>query len=202
MTLVDLRRHASDQGLSQPAMQAIAEHLGRRTGHRVLEPPRLRADAVLQCLRLGRALRALRRAHDAASAGGAIALPSLRRAGTGAAAAAAAATAAARRPGHRARRGDLQRLFRRRRWRGSIGTRPACAAASNPCSPGAQRRGAHSGRHPDAHQGASFPDVSLVVILDADQGLFASDYRATERLAQTIIQVAAGPVAMPAPARS
>ena len=39
-------------------------------------------------------------------------------------------------------------------------------------------------------KGHHFPDVSLVVILDADQGLFASDFRATERLAQTIIQVA------------
>ena len=29
-----------------------------------------------------------------------------------------------------------------------------------------------------------------MVILDADQGLFASDFRATERLAQTITQVA------------
>jgi primosomal protein N' (replication factor Y) len=39
-------------------------------------------------------------------------------------------------------------------------------------------------------KGHHFPDVSLVLILDADQGLFASDYRATERLAQTITQVA------------
>jgi primosomal protein N' (replication factor Y) len=39
-------------------------------------------------------------------------------------------------------------------------------------------------------KGHHVPDVSLVVILDADQGLFASDYRATERLAQTIVQVA------------
>ncbi len=39
-------------------------------------------------------------------------------------------------------------------------------------------------------KGHHFPDVTLVVILDADQGLFASDFRATERLAQTIIQVA------------
>jgi primosomal protein N' (replication factor Y) len=39
-------------------------------------------------------------------------------------------------------------------------------------------------------KGHHFPDVSLVVILDADQGLFASDFRASERLAQTIIQVA------------
>ena len=39
-------------------------------------------------------------------------------------------------------------------------------------------------------KGHHFPDVSLVVMLDADQGLFASDFRATERLAQTITQVA------------
>jgi primosomal protein N' (replication factor Y) len=41
--------------------------------------------------------------------------------------------------------------------------------------------------------------VSLVVILEADQGLFASDFRATERLAQTITQVAgrAGRAARP-----
>ena len=39
-------------------------------------------------------------------------------------------------------------------------------------------------------KGHHFPEVSLVVILDADQGLFASDFRATERLAQTITQVA------------
>jgi primosomal protein N' (replication factor Y) len=38
-------------------------------------------------------------------------------------------------------------------------------------------------------KGHHFPDVSLVVIVDADQGLFASDFRATERLAQTITQV-------------
>jgi len=39
-------------------------------------------------------------------------------------------------------------------------------------------------------KGHHFPEVSLVVILDADQGLFACDFRATERLAQTITQVA------------
>jgi primosomal protein N' (replication factor Y) len=39
-------------------------------------------------------------------------------------------------------------------------------------------------------KGHHFPQVSLVVIVDADQGLFASDFRATERLAQTITQVA------------
>jgi len=39
-------------------------------------------------------------------------------------------------------------------------------------------------------KGHHFPQVTLVVVLDADQGLFASDFRATERLAQTITQVA------------
>ncbi len=39
-------------------------------------------------------------------------------------------------------------------------------------------------------KGHDFPDVSLVVVLDADQGLFSSDFRASERLAQTITQVA------------
>jgi primosomal protein N' (replication factor Y) (superfamily II helicase) len=39
-------------------------------------------------------------------------------------------------------------------------------------------------------KGHHFPGVSLVVVLNADQGLFSTDYRAAERLAQTIIQVA------------
>jgi primosomal protein N' (replication factor Y) len=39
-------------------------------------------------------------------------------------------------------------------------------------------------------KGHHFPDVTLVVVLNADQGLFSTDFRAAERLAQTIIQVA------------
>jgi primosomal protein N' (replication factor Y) len=39
-------------------------------------------------------------------------------------------------------------------------------------------------------KGHHFPDVSLVVVLNADQGLFGTDFRAGERLAQTIVQVA------------
>ena len=39
-------------------------------------------------------------------------------------------------------------------------------------------------------KGHHFPQVSLVVILNADQGLFGTDFRASERLAQTIVQVA------------
>ncbi len=39
-------------------------------------------------------------------------------------------------------------------------------------------------------KGHHFPDVTLVGILDVDQGLFSADYRAAERMAQLIIQVA------------
>lgn len=38
-------------------------------------------------------------------------------------------------------------------------------------------------------KGHHFPGVTLVAIVDVDSGLFSIDYRATERLAQTIIQV-------------
>ncbi|HVN44224.1 MAG TPA: primosomal protein N' [Steroidobacteraceae bacterium] len=39
-------------------------------------------------------------------------------------------------------------------------------------------------------KGHDFPDVTLVVVLNGDQGLFSTDFRAPERLAQTIVQVA------------
>ncbi len=39
-------------------------------------------------------------------------------------------------------------------------------------------------------KGHHFPRISLVVVLNADQGLFSTDFRAAERLAQTIVQVA------------
>jgi primosomal protein N' (replication factor Y) len=39
-------------------------------------------------------------------------------------------------------------------------------------------------------KGHDFPDVTLVVVLTADQGLFGADFRASERLAQQIVQVA------------
>ncbi len=39
-------------------------------------------------------------------------------------------------------------------------------------------------------KGHHFPDVTLVGILDVDQGLFSADYRAAERMAQLVEQVA------------
>jgi primosomal protein N' (replication factor Y) (superfamily II helicase) len=39
-------------------------------------------------------------------------------------------------------------------------------------------------------KGHDFPNVTLVVVLNADQGLFGTDFRASERLAQSIVQVA------------
>jgi primosomal protein N' (replication factor Y) len=39
-------------------------------------------------------------------------------------------------------------------------------------------------------KGHDFPNVTLVGILNADQGLFGTDFRSEERLAQTILQVA------------
>jgi primosomal protein N' (replication factor Y) (superfamily II helicase) len=39
-------------------------------------------------------------------------------------------------------------------------------------------------------KGHHFPDVALVGVLNADQSLFSTDFRAAERLAQTIVQVA------------
>lgn len=39
-------------------------------------------------------------------------------------------------------------------------------------------------------KGHHFPNITLVIIINADQGLFSTDFRAGERLAQTIIQVA------------
>lgn len=38
-------------------------------------------------------------------------------------------------------------------------------------------------------KGHDFPDVSLVGIVDSDQGLFGTDFRSSERLAQSLLQV-------------
>lgn len=56
--------------------------------------------------------------------------------------------------------------------------------------------GIHQGRYPlllgtqMLAKGHHFPNVTLVGILDVDQGLFGADYRAPERMAQLVLQVA------------
>ena len=76
------------------------------------------------------------------------------------------------------------------RSRGSIAT--SCASAR-------ARGGRRARRSGEARilvgtqmvtKGHDFPSVTLVVVLNADQGLFSTDFRAAERLAQTIVQVA------------
>ncbi|MGH8195526.1 MAG: primosomal protein N' [Woeseiaceae bacterium] len=39
-------------------------------------------------------------------------------------------------------------------------------------------------------KGHHFPNLTLVVVIDADQGLFSTDFRGSERLAQSLVQVA------------
>ena len=39
-------------------------------------------------------------------------------------------------------------------------------------------------------KGHHFPELALVAVIDADQGLFSTDFRGTERLAQSVVQVA------------
>ena len=39
-------------------------------------------------------------------------------------------------------------------------------------------------------KGHHFPNLTLVVVINADQGLFSTDFRGTEKLAQTLVQVA------------
>jgi len=39
-------------------------------------------------------------------------------------------------------------------------------------------------------KGHHFPDLTLVVVINADQGLFSTDFRGSERLAQSLVQVA------------
>ena len=38
-------------------------------------------------------------------------------------------------------------------------------------------------------KGHDFPNLSMVAIINADQGMFGSDFRSSERFAQTFIQV-------------
>ena len=71
--------------------------------------------------------------------------------------------------------------------RDAVRRRGELEAASTGCAAG----GAAAGGHADAHQGPPLPGRrAWWWCSNADQGLFGTDFRASERLAQTIVQVA------------
>jgi primosomal protein N' (replication factor Y) len=193
MVLVDLRRHAALQGLSQPAMQAIDRHL--TAGGQVIVflnrrgyAPSLFCNAcgwVAPCAHCDARLTLHRRAAQ------------LRCHHCGAHEPVPATCGSCRQPLQPVGQGTerveetLAGLFPgaplARLDRDTASARGAMEAVLGRVHRGEARILVGTQMLTKGHH---FPDVSLVVILDADQGLFASDFRATERLAQTITQVA------------
>ena len=191
--LVDLRRHASDQGLSTPAMQAMAQHLTaggqiivflNRRGY----APSLFCNAcgwVAPCAHCDARMTLHRRAGQ------------LRCHHCGAHGPVPEICGACGQPltpvGQGTERVEetLVRLFPEaplaRLDRDTASARGAVQTVLDRVHSGEARILIGTQMLTKGHH---FPQVSLVVILDADQGLFASDFRATERLAQTITQVA------------
>jgi primosomal protein N' (replication factor Y) len=193
MSLIDLKRHACDQGVSQPALQAIGSHLAG--GGQVIVYLNRRGFAptlfcshcgwVAPCAHCDARMTVHRRAgelrcHHCGARGPVPALcgacgQSLNPVGQGT---------------ERVEE-TLQRLFPQaalaRLDRDTAAGRGEMEAVLARVHSGAARILVGTQMLTKGHD---FPEVSLVVILAADQGLFASDYRATERLAQTIIQVA------------
>jgi primosomal protein N' (replication factor Y) len=193
MALVDLRKHASEQGLSQPAMQAIGRHL--TAGGQVLVflnrrgyAPSLFCNAcgwVAPCAHCDARMTLHRRAAQ------------LRCHHCGARGPVPTVCGSCGQPLNPVGQGTerveetLARLFPdaplARLDRDTAAGRGAMEAVLDRIRSGDARILVGTQMLTKGHH---FPDVSLVVILDADQGLFASDFRATERLAQTITQVA------------
>jgi primosomal protein N' (replication factor Y) (superfamily II helicase) len=193
MSLIDLRRHAADQGLSTPVMLAIASHL--QAGGQVIVflnrrgyAPSLFCNScgwVAPCahcdarMTLHRRAQQLRCHHCGAHAD----IPAI----CGQCGQALLAVG----QGTERVEETLTRLFPdaplARLDRDTAAARGSIQTVLERVHSGAARILVGTQMLTKGHH---FPDVSLVVILDADQGLFASDFRATERLAQTITQVA------------
>ena len=193
MTLVDLRRHAAEQGLSTPAMQAMAQHL--QAGGQIIVflnrrgyAPSLYCNAcgwVAPCAHCDARMTLHRRAEQ------------LRCHHCGAQGPVPAICASCGQALHAVGQGTerveetLARLFPdaplARLDRDTASARGAVVGVLDRVHSGEARILVGTQMLTKGHH---FPEVSLVVILDADQGLFASDFRATERLAQTITQVA------------
>jgi primosomal protein N' (replication factor Y) (superfamily II helicase) len=193
MSLVDLRRHPAEQGLSTPAIQAIAQHL--KAGGQIIVFLNRRGYApsmfcnscgwVAPCahcdarMTLHRRALKLRCHHCGAQAE----VPSV----------CSSCGQALLAVGQGTERVEetLTRLFPdaplARLDRDTATARGSIQTVLDRVHSGEARILVGTQMLTKGHH---FPDVTLVVILDADQGLFASDFRATERLAQTITQVA------------
>jgi primosomal protein N' (replication factor Y) len=193
MSIVDLRKHAADQGLSTPAMQAMARHL--KAGGQIIVflnrrgyAPSLFCNAcgwVAPCAHCDARMTFHRRAQQLRChhCGAHSAVP-----------ATCGSCGQALNPvGQGTERVEetLARLFPEaplaRLDRDTASARGAVQTVLDRVHSGEARILVGTQMLTKGHH---FPEVSLVVILDADQGLFASDFRATERLAQTITQVA------------
>lgn len=193
LSLVDLRRHAADQGVSTPAMQAIRRHL--QAGGQIIVflnrrgyAPSLFCNAcgwVAPCAHCDARMTLHRRASK------------LRCHHCGAQSSVPATCGSCNQPLNPVGQGTerveetLARLFPEaplaRLDRDTASARGAVQSVLDRVQSGEARILIGTQMLTKGHH---FPEVSLVVILDADQGLFASDFRATERLAQTITQVA------------
>jgi len=191
--LVDLRKHAADQGLSTPAMAAIGQHM--HDGGQVIVflnrrgyAPSLFCNAcgwVAPCAHCDARMTLHRRAQQ------------LRCHHCGAKGAVPAVCGSCGQPLHPVGQGTerveetLERLFPKaplaRLDRDTASARGAVETVLGRVHSGEARILIGTQMLTKGHH---FPEVSLVVILNADQGLFAGDFRATERLAQTITQVA------------
>jgi primosomal protein N' (replication factor Y) len=193
MTLVDLRRHAAEQGLSTPAMRAMAQHL--QAGGQIIVflnrrgyAPSLYCNAcgwVAPCAHCDARMTLHRRAQQLRChhCGAHSPVPTI----------CASCGQALHAVGQGTERVEeaLAGLFPdaplARLDRDTASARGAVVGVLDRVHSGEARILIGTQMLTKGHH---FPQVSLVVILDADQGLFASDFRATERLAQTITQVA------------
>jgi len=193
MNLIDLRKHPSEQGISQPALHAIGRHL--QDGGQVIMFLNRRGYApslfcsscgwAAQCTHCDARMTLHQRAGE------------LRCHHCGARGAVPAVCGKCGRPVLAVGQGTerieetLVRVFPdaplARLDRDTAGAHGAMQAVLERVHSGEARILIGTQMLTKGHH---FPDVSLVVVLDADQGLFASDFRATERLAQTITQVA------------
>jgi primosomal protein N' (replication factor Y) len=193
LALVDLRAHAVSQGLATPVVEALRRHLG--AGAQVLVFINRRGYApTLLCTACGwiapcRQCDARLTVHRAAAqlrchhCGAIEALPQrCQRCGF---------TVKPVGQGTERVEETLQQLFP-----GETLIRLDRDTATGPAELEARMHSVRSGQArilvgtQIVTKGHHFPGIALAVVLNADQGLFSTDFRAAERLAQTIVQVA------------